>query len=120
MKAERLEKYRKVLLEERQRVLNQHHHSYDSLQEGSGLHVDHLADSGSDTCDQNFTANLLDSERQSLEEIDEALERIEADNFGVCKSCKQTIPEKRLQVRPASLFCLVCQQKIEAGELEYE
>jgi RNA polymerase-binding protein DksA len=120
MKAEQLAKYRQALLSERQRVLSQHISSYGSLQEGNGLHVDHLADSGSDTYDQNFTANLLDSEREALEEIDEALERLDSDGFGICKSCKQAIPEKRLHVRPSSLFCITCQQKIEAGELEYE
>lgn len=43
-----------------------------------------------------------------LAEIDHALQRLEAGNYGVCVSCGEDIGKERLEARPASAECLDC------------
>src|SRR5438105_9179721 len=57
----------------------------------------HIADLGSDSFEQEFTLSLMQNEEQVLEEITEALDRIQQGTFGRCEECKGAIPKGRLQ-----------------------
>ena len=52
----------------------------------------------------------LDIRRQ---QVDGALEALEAGRYGQCRSCKGPIDLERLQVLPESPFCLACQEMFE-------
>jgi len=45
---------------------------------------------------------------QELTDIDKALRRLEAGEYGVCVSCGEDISKERLEARPASAECLDC------------
>jgi DnaK suppressor protein len=45
-----------------------------------------------------------------LRMIEEALDRIEAGDYGICLGCEEQIPAKRLQAVPWAKFCVQCQQ----------
>lgn len=47
-----------------------------------------------------------------------ALERLQDGTFGECLHCGQTIGEKRLEALPWTPYCIECQEKIEAGQIE--
>jgi len=49
---------------------------------------------------------LLDQSRVGLEQIDAALARIAAGNYGHCEVCGVGIPEGRLEARPWTPFCV--------------
>lgn len=51
--------------------------------------------------------------RGSLDEVDEALQRVAAGTYGTCVGCGQAIPDARLQALPASARCMDCQRKLE-------
>jgi DnaK suppressor protein len=51
--------------------------------------------------------------RTMLRLIDAALQRIADGSFGVCLSCGDDIPLRRLQALPWTQFCLRCQEEIE-------
>lgn len=46
--------------------------------------------------------------RQTLLQIDAALKRIEADEYGFCQECGQDIAPARLEVDPTVLLCINC------------
>lgn len=48
---------------------------------------------------------------QELQDVNNALERVEQGEYGVCKYCKKEIEEKRLLARPTSSSCIVCKKK---------
>ena len=50
--------------------------------------------------------------------VRQALERLEDGSFGECQHCGETIGAKRLEALPWTPYCIVCQEKIENGELE--
>lgn len=73
----------------------------------------HLADAGTDAHDQEFTLERLGSSSETLQEIDDALDRIEGDSYGLCEECDCDIPERRLTIKPWARLCVGCQEKEE-------
>lgn len=65
----------------------------------------HMADVGTDNYEQEFTLGLIESERQILHEIDEALIRIKNGAFGVCAATGQPIGRARLRATPWAKYC---------------
>ena len=51
--------------------------------------------------------------RQKLLDIDAALERLEADEFGDCFECGQIINPKRLAADPTATLCIQCAEALE-------
>ena len=52
---------------------------------------------------------LRGNTRCQLEQINEALSRIDAGKYGVCATCLKPIEADRLVVRPYSTLCMSCQ-----------
>ena len=73
---------------------------------------------------RNYSKNVMlavsENESRQLTEIDEALLRIEDDEYGNCLNCEKPINPKRLQAIPWARFCLDCQQLQEQGLLDEE
>ncbi|WP_433790040.1 TraR/DksA family transcriptional regulator [Actinoplanes sp. CA-252034] len=51
---------------------------------------------------------MLAAARQRVDEVDEALRRMETGSFGVCEGCGQPIPSERLRARPFTRSCVTC------------
>ena len=73
----------------------------------------HLADMGSDTFEQDNTLRLMDNEGEVLEQIETALERINAGVYGSCQECEGRIPKMRLNALPYTSLCVKCASKLE-------
>ncbi|MBM4088977.1 MAG: TraR/DksA family transcriptional regulator [Planctomycetes bacterium] len=73
----------------------------------------HMADIGSDNFEQEFTLCLMETEGDTLGQIDAALERIEAGTYGVCVECGGRIPKTRLNVIPFTPHCVKCASVIQ-------
>lgn len=54
----------------------------------------------------------LDREaREELEQIYQALDRIKIGTYGLCLSCQQPIPAKRLEAVPFATECIQCREE---------
>ena len=73
---------------------------------------------------RNYSKNVMlavsENESRQLTLIDEALLRIEDDEYGECQNCENQINTKRLAAIPWARYCLDCQQLLEQGLLEEE
>ena len=58
---------------------------------------------------------LLSRSIQELRQVEEALRRIEGDDYGVCEACGEPIPFKRLEANPITTLCLEHQAELEQG-----
>ena len=72
-------------------------------------------DLGSDSYEQEFSLGLLESERQLLREINEALDRINRGVYGICLGTGKPIGLPRLQARPWAKYCIEYARMIEKG-----
>ena len=50
---------------------------------------------------------------ETLEKIELALKKIEADKFGLCRDCHEPIARKRLEFDPTTLLCMACASRAE-------
>jgi RNA polymerase-binding transcription factor DksA len=73
----------------------------------------HQADAGSDAYDRDFALSLLSQEGDSLYEIDQALKRIENNNYGVCEISNKPILQARLEALPFTRYTVGCQAEME-------
>src|SRR4029079_11720548 len=99
MDAKTLARFKKNLLEEKQRILN---NSKNALKNELALSPDDLPDEtdlAASEINQNLVFKLRDRERQLLSKIDEALSRIDLGGFGTCEDCEEPIEPKRLEAR---------------------
>ena len=78
-----------------------------SRPESSSLPI-HLADLGSDNFEQELTLSLVGSEKEVLDKIEFALERIADGSYGKCEECGKKIPESRLEAIPYTAVCVHC------------
>jgi RNA polymerase-binding transcription factor len=67
-------------------------------------------DLASEERDREINFILSNRERQKIEQIDDALARLDDGSYGVCESCGLEIAEERLQAMPFSRLCRDCQQ----------
>ena len=83
---------------------------------GSGSTLsNHMADMGSDQYEQDFSLSLVANEEEVLEQIDAALERIDAGTYGACTVCESKIPKMRLNAIPFTAYCVKCADQIQRG-----
>ncbi len=68
----------------------------------------HMADLGSDNFEQELTLSLVGSEKEVLDKIEFALERIADGSYGKCEDCGKRIPESRLEAIPYTAVCVQC------------
>lgn len=51
---------------------------------------------------------LAEAAAAELQQVDDALARLDAGTYGVCARCGRPIPAARLEVRPFAEYCVVC------------
>jgi len=64
---------------------------------------------------REFTFSMLDRERQTLVEIEEAQKRLKAGDYGICGACGTQIPDARLQALPWTRVCVHCAERATAA-----
>ena len=74
----------------------------------------HMADVGTENYDQEFTLSLIENEQGTLEQVLDALGRIDAGTFGRCQECGEAIAKPRLQALPYTAHCIQCARALES------
>jgi len=69
---------------------------------------------------KNVQLAVSENETRQLTLIDEALLRIDDEEYGHCQNCSKPIQAKRLAAIPWARYCLDCQQLLEQGLLDDE
>ncbi len=80
---------------------------------GSSTMPIHMADLGSDNYEQELNLGLMQNESIRLREIEEAIERIDNGEYGICEGCDGKIKKARLNALPFVRNCIECQRASE-------
>ncbi len=117
LRKRQIEAYRKLLLEKKTGLTEAYNKNktYGRLTEDEG--TQDLADKASSAYTKEFLYSLSNTDREVLQRVDEALQRIAKNTFGVCVECKEELNKKRLGAVPWASHCLACQEKVEKGLL---
>jgi RNA polymerase-binding protein DksA len=108
-----VDRFRSVLLEERQRVqdaMQYIHDEHPDTNDETNLST-HLMDNAALTLEQELDDTLEENSGNVLAEIDAALERIDAGTYGTCANCGAEIPTERLEALPHANLCIECKRR---------
>jgi RNA polymerase-binding protein DksA len=72
-----------------------------------------ISDRASEGSEDELAVGLMAIEAAQIEDINEAIERIDKGTYGLCVDCKRAIPRKRLEVLPFAKRCLACEAQSE-------
>ena len=115
------DQFRRILLEERRRVVDAisylHEENPGSIEdEVDEMPLDnHLAETATVTLDREIDYTLEENSEHVLEAIDSALALIEEGTFSICRTCGKPIAEERLQAIPYATQCIDCKRRDERG-----
>lgn len=76
-----------------------------------------LADKAANSYTKEFLFGQTNTDRSILQLIEEALKRIQENEYGLCANCQDEMQQKRLEAVPWAKHCVSCQEKLEQGLL---
>ncbi len=115
MEPEKLEYFRKLLLEKRERLIKEALKTVGDLADNSQRLPD-PTDQAAFESERGFELRIRDRERKLIKKIDRALKRIEEGSYGICEACGEEIDYKRLEARPEASLCIRCKREQERLE----
>jgi RNA polymerase-binding protein DksA len=98
---ERIQKLREITMESNYK---------DSYGDHSG-YAFHMADQGTDAMEREKAFLFLSREEKYFQQIEQALQRIDLNEYGICRVCGQEIDEQRLEIVPTTRICVPCKLK---------
>jgi len=115
------EHFRGLLAKERKRVLDElgyieSNYMRTTPKEASGsgsAYSMHPADMGTDSNEQEKAYLIGSTSGSILEDIDDALMKLDGASYGICERCGQEITIERLDAVPYARLCLKCKTEIE-------
>ena len=118
MNPEFIEEMRQILLAEKKKILG----LASKVRSEMVLDTDDLPDEmdqASSEYNQGIALRLRGREKRLLDKIEEALARIEDEEFGICDDCGEDIGQARLRARPVATFCIQCKEEQERREKSF-
>jgi len=85
----------------------------DDLSRKSGALSADLEEQATELENQEVLEELDVSIHATLEQIDTALNRIEAGTYGVCQECGNSIKQERLEAIPFTAHCIDCARNLQ-------
>jgi DnaK suppressor protein len=113
-----LEKYRRLLQEKKNGLMSELAKMKNAEEETTEESTQDIADKAVSSYTREFLYSLNDSERSTIQQINQALIRIDDGTYGFCLNCGNLMNEKRLTAIPWSRHCVDCQELAEKGLLE--
>ena len=109
-----IQKIKQDLLTQREALLKEAEETLSNLP--VELNFPDMGDQASAEADRNFMLRLRDRERMLLKKIEETIERIDGEDYGICEACSNEIGIKRLEARPVTTLCIECKTRQEEEE----
>ena len=104
--------YRELLLKKRAEVVSGLGTKFDTLARMGRVAED---DQAQYLNEESVSLHLNTLDYTQLRLIEEALDRLEAGDYGICLSCEEPIPPKRLNAVCWARYCVRCQEAVSAG-----
>lgn len=120
MDKKKIKTFRDRLLEERASLLGVVGRNEDYGREADTEATQDPADKASNSYTKELLFSQSTNDRTILTQIEEALQRMEDEEYGVCTNCGNEIQPKRLEALPWVRYCITCQDLFERGLLNSE
>jgi len=109
MTKEKVESYKNKLQHERILLLREIKDLGKPVDFGSD--IDHFEEKTEEVEDMSNRFGEENGLKKRLNEIGQALQKIDTGGYGVCESCSKNIEEEVLDIDPESVLCKLCKTK---------
>ena len=109
-RAKDLQRYRRLLLQKQLELSSVQGDAGVRVPAAGGLEGD-LIDQANADAEAELQIQLHQTDSRLSRAIEEALDRIKQDTFGVCQVCKQAISKARLEAVPWTRLCRECKER---------
>ncbi|MCD6578740.1 TraR/DksA family transcriptional regulator [bacterium] len=122
MEKRSIEKFKKVLVDVKKKI----EENIDGLNETTfkpGSNLSHYPDDPSyianDEYEKPMAFNIMNVDQSILEQVNDALLKIENNTYGTCEKCGKKISRKRLEAKPWARYCVKCREELEkSGQVQ--
>lgn len=116
MRKRDLDKFRKLLISQRELLIENARRAL-----AGDIHLDpddfpDEMDAASSEINLAFLGRLRERERGLITKIDQALAKIDSNEYGLCENCGEEVGIKRLEARPVAELCIDCKSEQERLE----
>ena len=108
--SKQIEELKEILIERKETItknIQGSRESIDSLKDSECKDEYDYAEVSSDSFKEGIIAN---QQIKELNEIEDAIKRIEKGTYGVCEMCDESIAIGRLRAKPFAKFCTPCRE----------
>lgn len=117
MNKRELQKFEKLLLKERARLVSEvqqlEEENLGESEKPLGEDMSSFAEVGTESWDRETALRVAGTESEIVRDIDDALERIKNGSYGTCEGTGDPIPKARLEVFPWARYTVEHQEKLE-------
>ncbi len=118
MDPKKIEHYKKKLFERRDELNRIVSKTEQYGREADEEATQDIADKAANSYTKEFLFSQSSGDRFLLQQIQDAIARIDQGNFGDCLNCEKEIQQKRLEAVPWAPLCIECQELQEQGLLQ--
>ena len=86
---------------------------YKSSKDHLTEQVSDIADDAVQSYDRQLMMGLGEKEFEKMRLVEEAIEKLDEGQYGICLECEELISEERLTVIPFASYCVDCLELIE-------
>jgi DnaK suppressor protein len=69
-----------------------------------------MAENATEEAERESDYLICDAQGREVQEIEEAIRRLDEGIYGICEDCGKQIEPRRLEVVPSARFCFPCQE----------
>jgi len=106
---EKIDQFKKELEQARDRLMREIANEEKPVDFGND--VEDFSEEADEAEEASNRTAIAHDQKKDLEEVNEALQRIEKNTYGICTNCGQEIGEDVLRIAPESSLCENCKKK---------
>ena len=106
MNQQNLDKFKELLLKEREKIILQLNFDKEQMKDLSKNEIGDIVDQAFNMYEKNRAIQMSENEKKILLAIEQALKRIENKVYGKCIRCHREISMNRLDAIPWALTCV--------------
>ena len=103
-----IDELKDILLQRKENILTNIHNSRSNIDQLKEQDINDELDYAELVSDSFTEGMIANHQLEELNQIEEALKKINAGTYGICDMCGATIPLGRLKAKPFAKFCTEC------------
>ena len=118
MQKSELEYFKSILISRKEQIEKNLSGVHEEITELQGQELNDEGDHAAANSDSLVESAIISQQQKELEEINNALMKIESGDYGICEMCEDPIGFQRLKVKPHAVYCIDCREIVEKSNKE--